>query len=273
MTSISTPANPARRMSPDAVRSGGQVRMFVLQTRAELVKLLRAPDFVAPVVLLPVLLFVLFGAASLGETIEDGRRIGPVIAASFASFGVLGVVVFTFGEAVGAERGQGWLRLMRATPLPGSIFLGAKLGAGLALAVLFFAVMIPVATVAGAGIDAAGWLRVAVVAILGGTAIAPLGFVIGFVARPSAVAAVALLLYLPLSYASGMWTPYELLPDVVQQIAPFLPTYHLASLTHHAVGFGRDAALVHAGALIATLAAGSALAAVAYRRAAGRQFA
>ena len=269
----STTTAPARRLSPDAMRSGGRLRMLAIQTRAELVKLLRAPDFVAPVVLLPVLLFVLFGAASLDETIDHGRRIGPLIAASFASFGVLGVVVFTFGEAIGAERGQGWLRLMRATPLPGPIFLGAKLAAGLVLALLFFAVLIPVATLAGAGVDAAGWLRVASVAILGGAALAPLGFVVGFVVRPNAVAAVTLLLYLPLSYASGMWTPYELLPEVVQRVAPFLPTYHVASLTHHVIGFGRDDALVHMLALVAALVAGSAAAAAAYRRAAGRQFA
>ena len=36
--------------------------------------------------------------------------------------------------------------------------------------------------------------------------------------------AVALLVYLPLSFASGMWTPLEFLPAPVQAIAPLLPT-------------------------------------------------
>ena len=40
-----------------------------------------------------------------------------------------------------------------------------------------------------------------------------------------------------MSYASGLWIPLPMLPHLVQRVAPWLPTYHLAQLALHAVGY------------------------------------
>lgn len=265
-------AMPARRASPTATASGGAWTIFRRQARAELLKLLRAPDFVAPVVLLPVVLFVLFGGPNVGSVTDEGIAIGPLLAASFTAYGVLGIVLFTFGEAVANERGQGWLRLIRATPLPGWAFVAAKLSAGLALVALFLTVMIPVAMVLGVRQDPVAWARLGFVVALGGLALAPIGFIVGLLVRPTAAGAVALLIYLPLSFASGMWTPVSELPDVVRSIAPLLPTYHLNQLGHAAVGVPVSDVPGHVIVLAATFAIGAGLAAAAYRRVAARQF-
>jgi hypothetical protein len=45
-------------------------------------------------------------------------------------------------------------------------------------------------------------------------AIAPLGFLIGFLARPHGASAIALLILFPLSLASGVFMPVEQLPGV-----------------------------------------------------------
>jgi ABC-2 type transport system permease protein len=84
---------------------------------------------------------------------------------------------------------------------------------------------------------------------------------------------VALLVYLPLSYASGMWMPVSELPEPVQVLAPFLPTYHLNALGHAAVGVPTADVAVHAAWLVGTFVVGTIVAAAAYRRVAGRQFA
>jgi ABC-2 type transport system permease protein len=91
--------------------------------------------------------------------------------------------------------------------------------------------------------------------------------------RPNAAGAVSLLAYLPLSYASGMWTPIHELPEVVQRVAAFLPTYHLNRLAHAAVGVPVSDVGWHALYLIGTFVVAGGLAAVAYRRVAARQFA
>jgi ABC-2 type transport system permease protein len=263
----------ARRPSPDAVASGGARHLLVRQSLAELLKLLRAPDFVAPVVFLPVILYTLFAGPQLGIVTDDGLAIGPILTASFTVYGVLGIVLFTFGEAVASERGMGWLRLVRATPLPGWAFLAAKLVAGLALVAVFLVVIIPAATLLGGGMPLDGWLRLSGVVMLGALAMAPLGFLVGFLVRPAAAGAVALLVYLPLSYASGMWMPVSELPEPVQALAPFLPTYHLNALGHAAVGVPTADVAVHVAWLVGTFVVGTIVAAAAYRRVAGRQFA
>jgi ABC-2 type transport system permease protein len=54
--------------------------------------------------------------------------------------------------------------------------------------------------------------------------------------------------------ASGLWLPLEILPEFVQGLAPFLPTYHLAQLALAQLT-GADA-LVHVVALLITTAVG-----------------
>ena len=266
-------ALPARRPSPTAVASGSAMTILVRQARAELLKLVRAPDFVAPVVILPVVLFALFGSPAIGAFTDDGVALGPLLAASFTAYGVLGIVLFTFGEAVASERGQGWLRLIRATPLPGWAFVAAKLIAGLVLVLLFLTVMVPSATVLGVKLDPTSWARLGATVAIGGLALAPIGFIVGLLVRSNAAGAVALLMYLPLSYASGMWTPIRELPEVVQSIAHVLPTYHLNQLGHAAVGVPVGDVSGHILFLLATFAVGAGLSAAAYRRVAARQFA
>ncbi len=267
MTTLAVP----RAASPLARPSGGLVRMLSQQARAELLKLLRAPDFVAGAVLLPVVLFVLFGARAIGSTLPNGVALGPFVVAAFTAYGLLGVVLFTFGESLAHERGQGWLRLSRATPLPAGVFLAGKLVAGLAIALILVAIMAATASLLGAGIDAGTWAVMAGLGVLGALALTPIGFLIGFLVRPSAAGATALLLYLPLSFASGMWMPVSELPDLVQRVSPYLPTHHFAALVQTAVTGASP--WQHVFWLAATFAIAGAAAVAAYRRMAGRQFA
>jgi ABC-2 type transport system permease protein len=57
-----------------------------------------------------------------------------------------------------------------------------------------------------------------------------MGLAIGYFIGPNSAPAVINLIYLPLSFASGLGIPFPFLPRVVQRIAVFLPPYHLAQL-------------------------------------------
>jgi ABC-2 type transport system permease protein len=67
-----------------------------------------------------------------------------------------------------------------------------------------------------------------------------LGFAIGYWSGPHAAPAVANLIYLPLSFASGLFVPLDQLPGFVRTLAPFLPSYHYAQLAWSALGAGRE---------------------------------
>jgi ABC-2 type transport system permease protein len=67
-----------------------------------------------------------------------------------------------------------------------------------------------------------------------------LGFAIGYWSGPHAAPAIANLIYLPLSFASGLFVPLSQLPEFIQNLRPFLPSYHYAQLAWSALGAGHE---------------------------------
>jgi ABC-2 type transport system permease protein len=65
-----------------------------------------------------------------------------------------------------------------------------------------------------------------------------MGLAIGYLAGPNSAPAAVNLIYLPLSFASGLWFPIDLLPKFLQRIAVYLPPYHLAQMALGIIGDG-----------------------------------
>jgi ABC-2 type transport system permease protein len=65
-----------------------------------------------------------------------------------------------------------------------------------------------------------------------------MGLAIGYFAGPNSAPAMVNMIYLPLSFASGLWFPIEALPGFLQKVATVLPPYHLAQLALQIVGGG-----------------------------------
>jgi len=62
-----------------------------------------------------------------------------------------------------------------------------------------------------------------------------LGLFIGTLAKGQAAPAVINLVYLPMSFLSGLLLPMQIMPHFIQQIAPIWPSWHLSQLTLHIV--------------------------------------
>jgi ABC-2 type transport system permease protein len=90
---------------------------------------------------------------------------------------------------------------------------------------------------------------------------------------PVSAAPVANLVFLPLSFASGLLVPLGMLPAIVREIAPYLPAYHLGQLGWTVIGAGDGTGLGrHVLWLVAYGALFALLAFVAWRRDEGRVF-
>lgn len=276
-----TPAAPAggvpRRLSPSARPTGGPLALVAAQVVAELRSSFRAPDFVIGVVLIPVMLFLMFGPPNARFTLPEGTRISTLMMPGFAAYGLLSLVIFAFGVEIAQERAKGWLRLMRATPAPGWAYFAGKLAASLVFAVLTLAVMYAAAAAfAQVRLPFDQWARATVVLIGGGLALAPMGFALGFLARARAATTIGNLIFLPLSFASGFFFPLGQLPEFLRDLAPFLPTYHYGRLVWGTIGTPADVATytgvaasdpwLHVAWLAGTFVAFGALAAWGYRR-------
>jgi ABC-2 type transport system permease protein len=70
----------------------------------------------------------------------------------------------------------------------------------------------------------------------------------------------------PLSFASGLFIPISQLPSFVQQVAPYLPTYHYGQLAWSAVGARSEPVATSLAWLVAYTALFLVLAIKAYRR-------
>jgi ABC-2 type transport system permease protein len=274
LTSATTTVEQAAQTAMLRPRSRPRaIPILLRQLRAELRLNVRSPEFVVPVLALPIVLYLIFGAPRANETIPGGT-VGLYTMVGFSIYGVLNVVLFAIGQAIADERGRGWLRLVRTTPLPSWAYLASKLALATVLSIATILLIGAVGTLTGVAVPLDRWLAVLAVLTIGGLAIAPMGFLVGFLAPPHGASAVALLILFPLSLASGVFMPVDQLPGVVQDLSMLTPTYHLSELAYQAAGFGRDGeTLTHVATMAAWCAAGLAAVAVTYRRMVASQFA
>lgn len=252
------------------MRSGSFGAVLVSESRSELLKALRMPVFTVPVLTFPAVFYALFGIV-LGGDGARGTATAAYLLASYGTFGVIGAALFGLGAGVAAERGQGWLLLKRATAMPPLAYFLAKtvmsvlVGAGVLALLASLAV-----SFGGVRLPAASWLLLTITLLLGAVPFCALGCMIGFTAGPNSAPMIANLIYLPMSLASGLWIPIEVLPELMQRIAIFLPPYHLAQLGLGIVRGTGSGVLLHVTVLAGFTALFLAGAVYAYRRDDGR---
>ena len=249
------------------------VKLVATETRFEFLKLLRLPVYSVATLAFPLMFFLLF-SAFFGDAEAQGLRAARYMHATYAAAGVVSAALFSFGVGVASERGQGWMRLKRVSPMPPAAYFLAKIG----MALLFGAMVVVTLTLAamviqGVRVAFLDWLYMLGVLLLGVFPFASLGLAIGYLFGPNSAPVVINLLYMPLAFASGLWMPITILPPVIQDIARFLPTYHYAQLAVGTVGatpLGDSA--VHALVLAGFTALFLALAVFAYKRDEGRTY-
>jgi ABC-2 type transport system permease protein len=261
-------------MATITVRRAPILPMLVRQTGAEFLKLWRVPAFSFTSLLLPVMFYAFIGIGSSKEVISPGVTFGAYFLASMAVYAVANVMIFSFGISVATERGMKMDVLMRATPMPPWIYLLSKCITAVAFAALTLVVLFPFAYIAGSvRLDASVWFTLAYRVLLGSIPFIALGFAIGYLSGPNSAVAVINLIYLPTAFASGLFFPKQLLPQFIQNIAPYLPLHFFGQLGWDAVGAPTDGTvstdwiyLIGYGVVF------FALALWAYRREEGRKF-
>jgi ABC-2 type transport system permease protein len=249
-------------------------RMLTLQLAAELRRHLRAPDFAMASVALPMFFYLIVGIARASEPVPGGGTVGGYLLVVFGIFGVLSVALSGIGHTIVDERARGDLRLTRVTPLPAFVYLAAKLAFALAASTLIIALLGLEGLATGARLPLDTWLATSALLLLGAVALAPIGFLVGFVVRPGSAGAVNLLILMPLSLTAGVFMDVHELPDAIRRVAELTPTYHLSMLAQSMTGLPIPAdPLVDLAWIAGWGVAATAAAVLVYRRYVGRQFA
>ncbi|MEP6659085.1 MAG: ABC transporter permease [Acidimicrobiales bacterium] len=196
----------------------------VLELKAEV----RNPMSLAFTLLFPVMMLLLFGAVFSG-TVNNSSGVtnsqlfvAGIIGSSILSTGLVGLAI---GIAIEREKGQ--LKRLAGTPMPKAAYFLGKIASVLALA----AGQIVVLTLIGIVLfdvdlptSASKWLTFAWVFVLGITAATVLGVAVGgLMPNGKSAPAIVNLPYVALQFISGVFVPFNELPDWLRSVAGVFP--------------------------------------------------
>lgn len=249
------------------------IRTHLIEAKYELIKLLRMPGYIIPTFAFPVAFYFFFGVIFNQGKGGGSAEIAAYLLATYGTFGVVGASLFGFGINVATERGQGWLQLKRTTPMPITSYFTAKI----AMAMLFSGTIVLLLFAVGAmfgGVQFAPavWPRLFAMLVFGALPFCAFGLAIGYFAGPNSAAAIVNVIYIPMSFLSGLWVPIMMLPRPVQAIAHYLPPYHLAQLALGTIGAGEGSAVKHIIALLSYAVLFLMIATIGYERDEGKLY-
>lgn len=240
---------------------------MVAYLRFEVRRLARVRELLVFSTVIPVGVYVVFTNADSGNMSESHRGI-PVAAVAMVmvtGFGAL-IGVLSHSSGVAYERVDGWLRQLRATPLPPLRAVAAK-GIAATLSVLPPVLGVGAAAVLlhGLWLPPGRWALVVAALWLAAAPFALLGLGLGYLLSREVVGPATTVVWLILAIAGGLMTSVDTFPSWFRPVSYALPTYRYAELGWHAVG-GTGTPAAPIAILAAWTVAFGGFAAWAYRR-------
>ena len=221
---------------------GRLLRAYAEEARCEILRYLRNPGFLLPIMLFPAVFYLMFGIVMAHGNLDAARY----MLGSYSTFAVMAPGLFGFGVSLAMERDSGLLQLKRAMPMPPGAYLLGKLLMAVLVAIAVGAWLVLMAVVI-AGVPLTGG-QVAMLLLTDALGVVPfcaLGLLVGTWIKGQGAPGLLNLVYLPMAFLSGLWFPLEMMPAFLRDLAPVWPSYHLNALALSAVGFDAGARWPH----------------------------
>jgi ABC-2 type transport system permease protein len=216
---------------------GATLSVFGKEMKYEFLKLIRTKVFSLSVIGFPMMFYVLFGLSNKGTHI-DGMEAAKYMLAGYCCFGVVGAALFGIGVGLASERSQGWLELKRSSPMPVMAYLVAKCVTAQAFGIIIVCVLTALGLAfGGVHVSVPEFAGMIGVTLVGTVPFAAMGLLIALLVPANAASGVVNLIYLPMSFMSGLWIPLKYLPSFLRPVAPYLPSFHLSQLMLSVFGF------------------------------------
>lgn len=223
------------------------VTIYLKEAKYEFLKNLRLRVYTASVLSFPIMFYVLFGLVLNSKEAIGGTGIPTYLIATYGTFGVMGASLFGTAAGLASDRGLGWLQVKRASPMPPFAYFAAKVITSMIFStVIVLALFLLGFTLGGVRMPFAELARLLGTLVAGSLPFSAMGLAVGYFTGPNSAPPTINLIYLPMSFCSGLWVPFMFLPKVVRHIALALPPYHLSQLALGVVGAGsRESAATH----------------------------
>ncbi|MFZ0216796.1 MAG: ABC transporter permease [Candidatus Dormiibacterota bacterium] len=211
------------------------------QIKAVLTGYRRNPFFVIFSAVLPIFFYAIFGLTEGTHRLNGNFTVSALIMGNMAAYAVSNLLVLNIGIGQATQRSQKLDLLQRATPLPPWIAITANAVAGLLIAALAVIVLFVFAgTAGGVHLDLVTYLNLLWRVLLGAIPMLGLGLSIGYGFSGNVAPAVANLIYLPMSFLSGIFIPISEYPTFIQNLAPIFPVYHYAQLVDGTMNYSKE---------------------------------
>jgi len=174
---------------------------------------------------LPVTMYLVFNSIFGSEQVIPGVNYSAMIMVQMAGYGALGSAM-SGGAVIALERRSGWFRQLMITAVPERSFLVARAATVLVI-VLPSLLLVFLAGFAIGGVRAPVevWIASLVAMWASLLPLATLGVVLGLLVKGEAVQGLNTVVMMVLSMAGGLWFPIQMMPEPVQAVAQFLPSY------------------------------------------------
>jgi ABC-2 type transport system permease protein len=221
-------------------RRGGFSIPFLL---LELKRMMRNKRTLVFTLLLPPMFFLIFGLQSDYKTQAYGQaNVTGYIMVSMAVYG--GMLATTSGGAtVAIERGLGWSRQLRLTPLKPAAYIATKIVIAMVLGIMAVAVVFVVGAFFGAKLPAGAWVACFLIAWLTSIVFAAFGLFMGYLLPSENVMQILGPGLAVLSFAGGLFVPPS---GWFETASKFFPTYGVATLARAPLGENTSSSLVAA---------------------------
>ncbi|MEK8210988.1 ABC transporter permease [Paenibacillus sp. FSL L8-0463] len=202
------------------------MKIMINQCKSELLRILRNPYYVFWSLVMPIMFYFIFTKV-VNTGMDDAALWQAHYLMSMAAFSVMGSAIMTLGIRLVQERTQGWNTFIRITPLPSYVYFTGKMFAQMMMQ-LFSVVCIFAAgyVMNGVSLTPGQWLFSGLWIVVASLPFLALGTLVGFMKRVDTASGVSNVLYMGLALAGGMWMPLDILPELMQRIGRWLPSYN-----------------------------------------------
>jgi ABC-2 type transport system permease protein len=220
-----------------AMPFGRLLRAYLSEARYELVRVLRAPAFVVPFLVLPVGIYLLFGVLFARSAVEKDPAVADFLLSGFSVYAVMGPAIFGIGCLLALERDGGLMKLKRALPAPTGAYLLAKAFAAVGCGAVAMGTLVIAALIVGdISRSAVQLAAMCAVLLIGTLPFCAMGLFIGSHVSGAVAPAITNLIFLPMMWLSGLFFP---LPEVLRPWAVVWPAFHLNQVALAAGGVSK----------------------------------
>jgi ABC-2 type transport system permease protein len=198
----------------------------------EVRRLVRNRRTVVVTLVVPVVLFLLFKANRRAVAVGG---IGFTAATTMIGIAVYGAMLAATsgGAMVSIERAQGWSRQLRLTPLRPAAYIAIKILVAMLLGLTSVTVVYVIGSIDGVQMAPALWVLTGILAWVASLVFAAFGLFMGYLLPSENVMQIISPVLGVFSLLGGLFIPIALLPSVMQDVAPFMPTYGVASIARY----------------------------------------